>query len=55
MGTLIFTDIGDDGNMTTLNGHLAYPKGPARNPTSVQRGSVLFLSTCKLLEQQAQD
>ena len=26
------------------NGYAAYPAGPARNPTSVQRGSVLFSS-----------
>lgn len=26
------------------NGFAAYPAGPARNPTSVQRGSVQFLS-----------
>ncbi|KAF2836081.1 glutamate carboxypeptidase II [Patellaria atrata CBS 101060] len=45
IGTLIFTDPGDDGNITEANGYLAYPDGPARNPTSVQRGSVAFLST----------
>jgi N-acetylated-alpha-linked acidic dipeptidase len=44
LGALIYTDIADDGNITTLNGYEAYPNGPARNPTSVQRGSVLFLS-----------
>ena len=43
-GALIYTDIADDGNVTTVNGYLPYPKGPARNPTSVQRGSVQFLS-----------
>lgn len=26
------------------NGYVAYPGGPARNPTSVQRGSVQYLS-----------
>lgn len=31
--------------MTVANGYAAYPAGPARNPTSVQRGSVQFLST----------
>jgi N-acetylated-alpha-linked acidic dipeptidase len=45
IGTVIFTDPGDDGNMTEAKGQLAYPNGPARNPTTVQRGSVQFLST----------
>ncbi len=45
IGTVIFTDPGDDGNMTEAKGVAAYPNGPARNPTSVQRGSVQFLST----------
>lgn len=41
---VIFTDPGDDGNVTEANGYAAYPEGPARNPTSIQRGSVQFLS-----------
>jgi N-acetylated-alpha-linked acidic dipeptidase len=45
VGTVIFTDPGDDGNMTEAKGVAAYPNGPARNPTTVQRGSVQFLST----------
>lgn len=45
IGTVIFTDPGDDGNVTEAKGVTAYPNGPARNPTSVQRGSVQFLST----------
>ncbi|EAS36089.3 glutamate carboxypeptidase II [Coccidioides immitis RS] len=45
IGCVIFTDPGDDGNVTEANGYAAYPHGPARNPTSVQRGSVQFLST----------
>jgi len=44
VGCVIFTDPGDDGNITAANGYAAYPDGPARNPTSVQRGSVQFLS-----------
>ena len=44
VGCLIYTDIADDGNITTMNGYAAYPDGFARNPTSVQRGSVQFLS-----------
>ncbi|KAH7392645.1 N-acetylated-alpha-linked acidic dipeptidase-like protein 2 [Pyrenochaeta sp. MPI-SDFR-AT-0127] len=45
IGTVIFTDPGDDGNMTEAKGVAAYPNGGARNPTTVQRGSVQFLST----------
>jgi N-acetylated-alpha-linked acidic dipeptidase len=45
IGTVIFTDPGDDGNMTEAKGVAAYPAGGARNPTTVQRGSVQFLST----------
>ncbi|KAH8780867.1 glutamate carboxypeptidase II [Diaporthe sp. PMI_573] len=41
---VIFTDPGDDGNVTEANGYAPYPAGPARNPTSIQRGSVQFLS-----------
>ena len=45
IGCVIFTDPVDDGNVIIQNGYKPYPKGPARNPTSVQRGSVMFLST----------
>lgn len=45
IGAVIFTDPSDDGNVTVANGFEAYPKGPARHPDSVQKGSVLFLST----------
>ncbi|KAI0176137.1 glutamate carboxypeptidase [Hypoxylon sp. FL1284] len=45
IGVVIFTDTSDDGNITEANGYAAYPDGPARNPSSVQRGSVQFLST----------
>lgn len=31
--------------MTIENGYLPYPAGPARNPTSIQRGSAIYLST----------
>lgn len=43
--TTTSTDPADDGNVTVANGYAAYPDGPARNPSSVQRGSVQFLST----------
>lgn len=41
---LIYDDPRDDGYVTAENGFEAYPAGPARNPTSVQRGSVQYLS-----------
>ncbi|KAI1801170.1 Zn-dependent exopeptidase [Daldinia bambusicola] len=44
IGVVIFTDPGDDGETTEANGYDTYPNGPARNPSSVQRGSVQFLS-----------
>ncbi len=45
IGAVLFIDPGDDGNVTEANGYAAYPDGPARNPSSSQRGSVQFLST----------
>ncbi|KAI0397822.1 N-acetylated-alpha-linked acidic dipeptidase-like protein 2 [Xylariaceae sp. FL0594] len=45
VGAVIFTDTADDGNITEANGYAAYPDGPARNPSSVERGSVQYLST----------
>src|SRR4051812_25046732 len=44
IGAVIFTDPGDDRDVTEAKGVVAYPNGPARNPTSIQRGSVQFLS-----------
>ncbi|KAF2737623.1 N-acetylated-alpha-linked acidic dipeptidase-like protein 2 [Polyplosphaeria fusca] len=44
IGCIIFSDPSDDGNVTVFKGVAAYPDGPARNPTTVQRGSVQFLS-----------
>jgi len=41
---LVYSDPVDDGTVTVENGYLPYPYGPARNPTSVQRGSVQFIS-----------
>lgn len=43
---IIFTDPGDDGDIQEAKGHKAYPDGPARVPSSVQRGSVQFVSGC---------
>ncbi|KAF8969506.1 hypothetical protein BDZ97DRAFT_2055919 [Flammula alnicola] len=44
-GVLIYSDPRDDGYVTVKNGFAPYPAGPARNPTSVQRGSVQYLSS----------
>ncbi|KGB74425.1 membrane protein [Cryptococcus deuterogattii R265] len=44
IGIIIFTDPGDDGEITEENGYEVYPNGPARQPSSVQRGSVQFIS-----------
>ncbi|OCF36828.1 membrane protein [Kwoniella heveanensis BCC8398] len=45
VGVIVFTDPGDDGEITQENGYEVYPDGPARQPSSVQRGSVQFLSS----------
>lgn len=44
VGAIIYTDPGDDGAVTEHNGNATYPDGPARQPSSVQRGSCQFLS-----------
>ncbi|ERS99244.1 hypothetical protein HMPREF1624_04442 [Sporothrix schenckii ATCC 58251] len=44
VGALLYSDPGDDGEATEANGYKPYPDGPARQPSSVQRGSVQFLS-----------
>ncbi|TKA73631.1 hypothetical protein B0A55_07495 [Friedmanniomyces simplex] len=44
VGGVIYSDPGDDGEITEENGYKTYPDGPARNPSSVQRGSVEYLS-----------
>ena len=44
VGIVIYTDPQEDGQITEENGHKPYPAGPARNPSSVQRGSTQFLS-----------
>lgn len=43
-GVLIYTDPLEDGDMTQENGFKPYPYGPAREPSSIQRGSVQALS-----------
>lgn len=42
-GVLIYSDPGDD-YFQESKGDKPYPAGPARNPSSIQRGSVQFLS-----------
>ena len=44
VGVLLYSDPGDDQGITEANGYKTYPDGPARQPSSVQRGSVQFLS-----------
>ncbi|KAI0839059.1 Zn-dependent exopeptidase [Hypoxylon sp. FL0890] len=44
IGAVLFSDPGDDGKITEENGYDAYPSGPARHPSSVQRGSVQYIS-----------
>ena len=43
IGVLLYSDPGDDHGITEANGYKQYPKGPARQESSVQRGSVQFL------------
>lgn len=45
VGVVMYSDPQDDGEMTEQNGYKPYPDGPARNPSSVQRGSTQFLSS----------
>lgn len=44
IGAILYSDPGDDGDVTDEKGVATYPDGPARQPSSVQRGSVEFLS-----------
>ncbi len=44
VGAILYSDPGDDGENTVEKGKKAYPEGPARQPSSVQRGSTQFLS-----------
>ncbi|TGJ75551.1 hypothetical protein E0Z10_g10982 [Xylaria hypoxylon] len=44
IGCILYGDPGDDGDITEEKGLKSYPSGPARNPSSVQRGSVQYLS-----------
>ncbi|KAK4181755.1 putative vacuolar protein sorting-associated protein 70 [Triangularia setosa] len=44
VGVILYSDPGDDGEVTDEKGVPTYPEGPARQPSSVQRGSTQFLS-----------
>ena len=46
VGVIMYDDPQEDGEITEENGYKAYPEGPARNPSAVQRGSTQFLSKC---------
>lgn len=41
---ILYTDSFDDGEITEANGYKAYPHGPARNPSGIQRGSVEYFT-----------
>ncbi|GAA6011120.1 hypothetical protein JCM10207_005504 [Rhodosporidiobolus poonsookiae] len=45
VGVLIYDDPIADGEATEEKGERAYPDGPAREPSSIQRGSVQYLSS----------
>lgn len=49
IGAVLYSDPQEDGEITEENGYEAYPDGPARNPSAVQRGSTQFLSTWRNL------
>ena len=44
VGVLLYDDPGSDGTQTEANGHKQYPEGPARQASSVQRGTYAMIS-----------
>lgn len=44
IGVVMYSDPQEDGDITEENGYKPYPEGPARNPSSVQRGSTQYIS-----------
>lgn len=44
VGVVLYSDPQEDGEITEENGYKTYPDGPARNPSSVQRGSTQYIS-----------
>jgi N-acetylated-alpha-linked acidic dipeptidase len=53
IGIVMYSDPQEDGEITEENGYKTYPDGPARNPSSVQRGSTQYLSasSCPSVDQ----
>lgn len=48
IGVVMYSDPQEDGEVTEENGYKTYPDGPARNPSSVQRGSTQYISACEI-------
>ena len=48
VGVVMYSDPQEDGEVTEENGFKTYPEGPARNPSSVQRGSTQYISASLL-------
>jgi N-acetylated-alpha-linked acidic dipeptidase len=44
VGVILYNDPQEDGEYTAINGYKHYPHGPARHPSSIQRGSVDYFS-----------
>ncbi|KAH8660399.1 hypothetical protein BX600DRAFT_514008 [Xylariales sp. PMI_506] len=44
VGVIMYNDPQEDGQYTVKNGYKCYPHGPARHPSSIQRGSVDYFS-----------
>ena len=44
VGVVVYSDPDEDGEIIERNGYKSYPDGPARQPSSVQRGSVQFIN-----------
>ena len=49
VGVVMYTDPEEDGEVIEENGYKPYPDGPARQPSSVQRGSVQYISECQCI------
>ena len=54
VGVVMYSDPQTDGECTEANGYKPYPDGPARNPSSVQRGSVQFISILTIFKSASQ-
>lgn len=44
ISVILYNDPADDGKVSVVNGDIPFPYGPARNPSSFERGSVEFLT-----------